>query len=136
MTHDTLLSIQTAQPQQSIWLRVGLEAFRENVARLAAMNKIPASEVVYDRQPSEASLAADEQYILPFETERQLADDFALLASLEAEPKAVSAASIQEQSSGKAATLLVAANESLSPIAKSMFDDIVAILRQSAARSV
>ena len=135
MTDSGSLAVTTASPQASIWLGLGQEAFRRNIAALKRVTEVPGDRVKHSRIISATSTANDTQYILPFETERALADNFALLASFKEEARTVSAATLQEDLDGRAVTIRLAANQTLLPPVKSLFDTIIACLHDCAARS-
>lgn len=94
MTDAISLVVTTAEPHASIWLGLGQDTFRRNIASLKKVDECPGAKVKHNRVLSAASVAGDKQYTLPFETERTLADDFALLASFKEEARTVSAATL------------------------------------------
>ena len=135
MSELQLLPTNTAHGQQSIWHGIGVEQFRAKIARLKQINKVPAPEVTHSRSVSAATSAQDRCYVLPFETERSLADDFAILASSKKDAKAVSAATIQESPNGDTLTIRLAANDSVPSSVISMFNSIFTMLRECAEQS-
>ena len=135
MTDSGILAVNTADPQVSIWLGLGLQTFRRNIANLKRVNEVPGARIKHNRIISAAAIASDKLYVLPFETERKLGDSFALLASFKEEARTVSAATLQEEPDGSSVTVRLAANQRLLPTVKLLFDTIIACLRDCAAQS-
>ncbi|KAL9607792.1 MAG: hypothetical protein Q9167_007326 [Letrouitia subvulpina] len=127
MAHDMLQPVSTSSQKDSIWRSVNLPTFRQNVTELKNISKeVPAVKRSHVRLSSKATVSSDAEYTLPFETERVLADGFALIASSQPDVHHVTAATLEEGVSGRL-TVRYASN---GPIPTSVEENIGRIIHE------
>lgn len=103
-----------------------------DVDELQTNNSVPVLPS-YSRGNRFSTLTKDESYPLPFEIERQLADDLAFLAANEAAAHKVSAATIDLDVVAGNATVRLAANEGKGTSVQECFTAILYLLERCAA---
>ena len=124
--------VKTATNHTSIWRDVALVTFRSNIAELKGLTDIPAAKATHIRSLTSDTAAMDARFTLPFETERRLSDDFALIASLKNDGYDVSAAAVEEAPDGEAITVRLASNCRISGAAKALINAVSVALQDSA----
>ncbi|GAB7350256.1 hypothetical protein MBLNU459_g0904t2 [Dothideomycetes sp. NU459] len=130
----------TAAPPSSIWSKAPRARFAAKVASLERCTVTPGAPRVYaaDDWPAAAAAAAaarrNAALELPFEVERQLADDFAFLGSYKEGVETVTAAAVEWGGAGGGCVVRVAANEGVDDIAQKALEDVLMILQRCAAR--
>ena len=109
---------RTASAAQSIWHDVSEDEFRRQIVALhSKLGELPAdpkthSAAVWQRR----AVNFDSRHrLLPFPVEHRLADDLAFVAAAKEDPKAVSAAVLQESTNGSGLTIRLAANDGVLP---------------------
>ena len=108
------LSLRTSSASQSIWRDVPEDAFRARMVALEKVSKeVPNDPMVHPAKAWEAKVARQDfpYHSLPFYVENRLADDFAFVAAAKEDPKAVSAATVEEAIDGSGLVVRLAAND-------------------------
>lgn len=131
-----LTPVRTATDESSIWRDVGLAAFRSNITVLKRLTDIPAAKATHTRSVSSDTAASDARFILPFETERSLSNDFALIASLKQDGASVTAAVLEESAEGDALIVRCASNRRIPSAAETVLNSILGALQECAKGSV
>ncbi|KAL1874604.1 hypothetical protein Plec18167_005836 [Paecilomyces lecythidis] len=125
------LPVSTARPDDSIWQEINQATFLQNIASLekAFRNKPGPKEAVprHDWEKRRAELSSQD-YIIPFNTEQQLAEDFAFLVAAEPESRATSAVCIEEQSEPEGLVVRLAADEPVTTRVRKALKDILGLL--------
>ncbi|GAE00101.1 hypothetical protein AN5503.2 [Paecilomyces variotii No. 5] len=125
------LPASTAPPDDSIWKGFNEATFRQNIASLEKTfrNKPGPKESVprHDWEKRRAELSSQD-YIIPFNTEQQLAEDFAFLVAAEPESRATSAVCIEEQSEPEGLVVRLAADEPVTTRVRKALKDILGLL--------
>ena len=103
-----------------------------------ASGEVPSDPKVHSAQtwPEVTSQQNNCNYLLPFLVEQRLADDFAFVAAAKEDPKAVSAATVQERSSGLGFMIRLAANDGVLPEVEDTFRAMLELLANCARRGV
>lgn len=138
MPDGQLLSVNTSSIGKSIWGDLGFDRFRTNtVALQQASNEVPGDPKVHTRNEwrNPRIRHDDPSYILPFEVEQRLADDFAFIAAAEEGVKAISAVALEESLGPAGLTIRLAANESVPECVPDIFKKIFNLLGRCARRS-
>ena len=120
----------TATPNESIWKTVDRASFESSVAHLSAIRPVPKTR---EYLADDASIPR-KRYPLPFEVERQLADDFAFLAAYESGVDFVSAATVCTTLNEPGLTISLAANEGVANCVEVSFKDILVVLEKCARK--
>lgn len=125
----------------SIWTGIDYQSFRRDVASLhqiARGKDLSQSGLYSNRLNSEVaphSVEGLRSTWLPFRTEKQLAEDFAFVASCEDTPACVSAATISRGRHNDTTYLSVAANQGVQKAVDKTLQQLVDGLRRCALRS-
>ncbi|KUJ22602.1 uncharacterized protein LY89DRAFT_636788 [Mollisia scopiformis] len=93
---------RTASPENSIWLNLPEDTFRQHLVELEAKtNSIPMDPQVFspDDWLSTSARESEQPHILPLATEQQIADDFAFLAAVTEGAQSVAAVCLEERHS-------------------------------------
>lgn len=122
------LDPDTAPANRSIWKNIDHAAL--DLQTQALFNK----QHVTGRRSYASSPAVDDSYLLPFEVEKSLADDFAFIAACEPQVDFVSAVAIEQLADDQSLVIKLAANEGVATYVKDKFDDIVAVLKSRARK--
>ncbi|KAF1985545.1 hypothetical protein K402DRAFT_103643 [Aulographum hederae CBS 113979] len=126
----------TAPRDRSIWNSIGRagRATLENEAKYLKQKEHVAGRQSYGLCPKQKD---DHFYSLPFDLERDLADDFAFIAAFQPGPLFISAATLEEDRSGpNRLKLRLAANEGIPVNVKKAFDSIFEVLWKSAKKEI
>ena len=118
MSIATLLDPRTAQASKSIWQDLSEDTFRHHLVQLEdRTNSVPREPEVFSEEvwQSDRRLNIQEERLLAFAVEHQLADDFALLSAVEEGAQSVAAACIEEYSNGQGLTVVLAAMDAIKP---------------------
>lgn len=115
MPTNTLLNPCTAESSNSIWRNVQEDAFRRHVVQLEKQtNAVPMDPETFSTDGwQNTNDSSTHNGTLTLMIERQLADDFALLAAVEEGAQSVSAACIEENSDGQGLTVRFAAMDAV-----------------------
>lgn len=138
MPDGQVLSVNTSSARKSIWRGVDRDQFRTNIVALQrASNQVPCDPKVHTRKEwrNPRIRQDDPSYLLPFEVEQRLADDFAFLAAAEEGVKAVSAVALEESLDPAGLTIRLAANETVPEHVPDTFKTIFGLLGRCAKRS-
>ena len=107
------------------------------VALEKASGEVPSDPKVHSAQAwPEITSQQNHKYLLPFLVEQRLADDFAFVAAAKEDPKAVSAATVQERSNGLGSIIRLAANDGVLPEVKDTLTAMLELLASCARRGV
>lgn len=108
------------------------------VALEKASGEVPSDPKVHSAQewPEITSQQNNCKYLLPFPVEQRLADDFAFVAAAKEDPKAVSAATVQERSDGLGSIVRLAANDGVLPEVEDTFRAMLELLASCARGGV
>ena len=108
------------------------------VALEKASGEVPSNPKVHSAEewPESTSQQDNCKRLLPFLVEQRLADDFAFVAAAKEDPKAVSAATIQERSDGLGSIICLAANDGVRPEVEDTFRAMLQLLANCARRGV
>ncbi|MCJ1262668.1 hypothetical protein MMC22_002538 [Lobaria immixta] len=139
MPGGQVLSVNTSSARKSIWQGVDREQFRTNIVALQrASNQVPCDPKVHTRKEwhNPRIRQDDPSYVLPFEVEQRLADDFAFLAAAEEGVKAVSAVALEESLDPAGLTVRLAANETVPEHVPDTFKTIFSLLGRCAKRKL
>ena len=110
------LDPRTASPAQSIWRDVSEDEFRRHIIALQEISSdVPADPEIHSAVvwQEEAAHHDSRRRLLPFDVEHRLADDLAFIAAAKEDPKAVSAAIVEEASNGAGLSIRLAANDGI-----------------------
>ena len=135
MLPATRLPLKTASAANSIWRHSNEDDFRTRVVALEkASGEVPGDPKVHSAQewPEIISQQSDTKYQLPFLVEQRLADDLAFIAAAKEDPKAVSAATVQERSDGLGSLIRLAANDGVLPEVEDTFRAMLELLASCA----
>lgn len=125
------LPVTTAPPEDSVWRGIDRTTFRQNIAALEkTFRKTSGSKEAvsrHDWQKRRAELASQD-YILPFNVEQQLAEDFSFLVAAECDTKATSAVCIEEQSDPEGLVVRLAADEHVMTKVRKALKEILGLL--------
>jgi hypothetical protein len=125
------LPVTTAPPEDSVWRGIDRTTFRQNIAALEkTFRKSSGSKEAvsrHDWQKRRAELASQD-YILPFNVEQQLAEDFSFLVAAECDTKATSAVCIEEQSDPEGLVVRLAADEHVMTKVRKALKEILGLL--------
>lgn len=138
MPDGQLLRVNTSSPGKSIWRGLNRDQFRTNVVTLQrASNEIPCDPKIHTRNEwhNPRIRHDDPSYVLPFEVEQRLADDFAFIAAAKEGVKAVSAVALEESLDPAGLTIRLAANQTLPERVPDTFKMIFNLLRKCAQTS-
>lgn len=138
MTDGQFLSVNTSSAPKSIWRGLGHDQFRTNIVALQrASNQVPCNPKIHTRKEwhNPKIRHHDASYVLPFEVEQRLADDFAFIAAAEEGVKAVSAVALEERRDPAGLTIRLAANETVPERVPDTFKKIFNLLGRCAQRS-
>lgn len=125
------LPVSTAPPDDSIWQGINQATFRQNIASLEKSFKTrpgPKEAVPRDGWEKRRAELSSQDYIIPFNTEQQLAEDFAFLVAAEPESKVTSAVCIEEQSEPEGLVVRLAADEPVTTRVRKALKDILGLL--------
>lgn len=125
-----MLSPVTAAPDKTIWKRIKRASFESSVAQLNETKPIPETR---DYSADDVSIPRN-GYPLPFDVERQLADDFAFFAAYESGVDYVSAATVCATTGDIGLTVSLAANEGIATCVEKFFKDIFVALENCAQK--
>lgn len=126
--------VETASSKESIWQDVKLATFRRNVTALEQVQKVPGTKIKHSSSIYQSNHPLDVAHTLPFDQEKALADDFAMLASIEPIVQYVTAASLEENLLHDVLTIRLAANGPITEAARSLISSVLEQLRISASR--
>ncbi|KAF2452998.1 hypothetical protein BDY21DRAFT_375180 [Lineolata rhizophorae] len=128
-----MLPPNTASPNRSIWKTVGQNQFENNVDRLSKTNFIPEPHVLPKKDwPKQSG-----DYALPFDVEKQLADDFAFIAAYDYGVQYVTVATVQaSKDSPNSTTVRLAANEGVNERAKDAISKVLAAMQRCASKEL
>ncbi|MCJ1429447.1 hypothetical protein MMC29_007361 [Sticta canariensis] len=135
MPDGQLLRVNTSSPGKSIWRGLDRDRFRTNIVALQrASNQVPCDPKIHVRNEwhNPKIRHNDPSYVLPFEVEQRLADDFALIAAAKEGVKAVSAVALEESLDPAGLTIRLAANETLPERVPDTFKMIFNLLQKCA----
>ena len=118
---------KTAEEDKSIWKAVSEQTFYKKVDELEKQHVDYVEH--YFRPPTDSPISPD---LLPFEEERQLADDFAFIAACEFGVPFITAATIEVLPGLSGLTVRLAANEGVADRVVTAFEAIFASLMQCA----
>lgn len=138
MPDGQLLSVNTSSAGKSIWRGLDRNQFRTNIVTLQrASNQVPCDPKVHTRKEwrNPRIRHDDSSYVLPFEVEQRLADDFAFIAAAEEDVKAVSAVALEESLDPAGLKITLAANETVPERVPDTFKVIFDLLGRCAKRS-
>ncbi|KAJ9238245.1 hypothetical protein DTO271D3_5546 [Paecilomyces variotii] len=133
------LPVSTAPPDDSIWQGINQATFRQNIASLEKTFKTrpgPKEAVPRDGWEKRRAELSSQDYIIPFNTEQQLAEDFAFLVAAEPESKATSAVCIEEQSEPEGLVVRLAADEPVTTRVRKALKDILGLLVDRAKKRI
>lgn len=128
--------VKTASSKESIWRNVQLATFRKNVTELQLVQEVPGTKVKHSGSVYQRDHPVDVAHILPFNQEKALADDFAMIASVEPTVQYVTAASLEENLLQNALIIRLASNGAITESTRSLFSSVLKQLRTSASRGV
>lgn len=138
MPDGQLLSVDTSSDAKSIWRGLDRNQFRTNIVALQrASNQVPCDPKKHSRNEWHNPRIShdDPSYLLPFEVEQQLADDFAFIAAAEEGVQAVSAVALEESLDPAGLTIRLAANETVPERVPDTLKIIFKLLGRCAKRS-
>lgn len=124
-----MLPSKTAQPGRSIWDNVDRRKFERELDDLHRSNFVPEPQVLEKKdwpEPRDIDL-------LPFETEKQLADDIAFVSAYENGARYVTAASV-EAWKGNGLLIRLAANEGVCDKVRTAWEQLTPLLRRCSAK--
>ncbi|KAF2235572.1 hypothetical protein EV356DRAFT_531734 [Viridothelium virens] len=127
-----MLSPITGPPDRSIWKRVSRASFEASIEQLHLVKPVPKTREYPTNDPS----VPQNGYLLPFDVERQLADDFAYLAAYNMGVGFVSAATVCLNSEPPSLTVCIAANEGLALDVKTALEEILSKLEKCAKKEL
>ncbi|KAJ9191919.1 hypothetical protein DTO164E3_8156 [Paecilomyces variotii] len=133
------LPVSTAPPDDSIWQGINQATFRQNIASLEKSFKTrpgPKEAVPRDGWEKRRAELSSQDYIIPFNTEQQLAEDFVFLVAAEPESKATSAVCIEEQSEPEGLVVRLAADEPVTTRVRKALKDILGLLVDRAKKRI
>ena len=139
MMPATGLPVRTASAANSIWRDFNEDDFRTRAVALEkASGGVPSDPKVHSAQEWLLFIFQQNKckYLLPFLVEQRLADDFAFIAAAKEDPKAVSAATVQERSGGLGSIIRLAANDGVLPEVETTFRAMLELLASCARRGV
>lgn len=125
-----MLDPDTAPKGRSIWNDIDRLELERQTTCLANGNYVPEPK----SYASATQRSTSASYPIPFELERQLADDFAFIAAFQPQVDSVSAVAIELGANHSVITVRVAANEGVSSEVGLAFDDVLGVLRKCAQR--
>ena len=126
--------VKTASSKESIWRDVQLATFRKNVTELQQIQEVPGTKVKHAGSIYQRDHPVEVAHILPFDQEKALADDFAMIASVEPIVQYVTAASLEENLLHNALIIRLAANGAITESTRSLVSGVLKQLRTSASR--
>ena len=126
--------VKTASSKQSIWRDVQLATFRKNVTELQQVQDVPGTKVKHSGSVYQRDHPVNAAHILPFDQEKALAADFAMIASVEPTVQCVTAASLEESPLHNALIIRLASNEAIAESTRSFVSSVLKQLRTSASR--
>lgn len=138
MSDGQLLMVNTSSPGKSIWRGLDRDQFRTNIVTLQrASNEVPCDPKVHTRNEwhNPRIRHNDPSYVLPFEVEQRLADDFAFIAAAKEGVKAVSAVALEESLDSTGLTIRLAANGTLPERVLDTFKMVFNLLQRCAKTS-
>lgn len=138
MSDGQLLNVNTSSPGKSIWRGLGRDQFRRNILALQrASNDVPCDPKIHVRNEWHNPRVRydNPSYVLPFEVEQRLADDFAFIAAAKEGVKAVSAVVVEESLDPAGLTIRLAANQTLPERVPDTFKVIFNLLQKCATTS-
>jgi hypothetical protein len=118
----------------SIWDGVNRDAMYQNLRSLTLNGKYQHESKLTGISLHESSVDHGESYVLSPQDERQLADDFAFLACVTKEPRAVSAAAVHTVLTPPHIVITIAANEGIHTSVGEKLREILEALRHRANR--
>ena len=130
-------TLKTASAANSIWRDVREDDFRSRVVALEkASGSVPSDPRIHSVTVGQAKLLQQGAYerLLPFHVEQRLADDFAFVAAAKEDPKAVSAATVEEYTDGSGLTIRLAANDGVLPGVEDTLKAMLELLARCAER--
>lgn len=133
------LLLKTASAANSIWRDVHEDDFRRQMVALEkASGEVPSDPKVHSAQAWQKARRQGDDFkrLLPFHVEQRLADDFAFVAAAKEDPKAVSAATVEERSRGPGLVVRLAANDGVLPVVADTIRAMVKLLVSCAGRGV
>ena len=122
----------TATPKNSVWKSVNITTFYNNVNELFNLHPVPKE--IHHSIPKR--FKKTENGTIPFEAERQLADDFAFIAACEYGVDFVTAATIEVLPDLSGLVLRLAANEGIADPVMRCLSVIIAALERCAEKSM
>ena len=122
----------TAPRSRSIWKDVDRKSIEQQIQFLYRKHHV-AGRVSYTET---STSAVDENYPIPFELERSLADDFAFIAAYQPQVGYVTAAVVEQRVGETALKVKLAANEGICPAVRRSFDGIMELLTKRATRGM
>ena len=125
-----MLQPNTAQPGHSVWDRVGRHLFEREIDALRRTNFVPEPRAL-QKENWPKTRHTD---CLPFETEKQLADDIAFVSAYEYGVQYVTAATVQA-SKRDGLLVLLAANEGICDEVRRAWDKLMPLLKECTAKS-
>lgn len=131
------LDPRTASAAQSIWRDVSEDEFRKQIVALyRGLGEIPADPKIHSAAVWQEKVARYDSHhrLLPLRVEHRLADDLAFVAAAKEDPKAVSAAVVEESPDSSGLTIRLAANDGIRPEVADTFRAICQILSRCASK--
>lgn len=132
----SLRESRTASAENSIWLNLPEDEFRQNLVTLEERtNTIPMDPCVFNSTTWDSD-CSKRRYMLPLELEQQVADDFACLVAVAEGAQSVAAVCIEQCLNGEGITLRFAAMDlSLNESVKMALQASADVLQQAASSS-
>ena len=125
-----MLQPNTAQPGQSIWDMLDRRKFESEIDALHRTKLVPEPQELQKKDWPKTR----QTDCLPFETEKQLADDIAFVSAYEYGVQYVTAATVQA-SEQDGLSILLAANEGICDKVRTAWEKLMPLLGKCAAKS-
>jgi hypothetical protein len=127
---QTMLNPDTSTPPNSIWYHINRDEFEENADELESLKYIATPWTQARSEWPED----DEQYLIPYAVERQLADDFAYISACEPKVVTVTAATIEVSDEPSGITVRLAGNKGIREYVRDALDGILRSLEGCARK--
>ena len=121
----------TASPDRSIWKRATRISFEASTAQL----DLAKPELKPYEYPAHSVSVLHEDHPLPFDVERQLADDFAFFAAWDSGVDFVSAATVGGNRKTPGLTICLASNQGVASHVEAFFKEVLSDLESCAQKS-
>ena len=131
------LDPRSASAAQSIWHDVSEDEFRRHIVALdRKLGEVPADPKIHSVAVWQKRAAHYDSHhrLLAFPDEHRLADDLAFIAAAKEDPKAVSAAAVEESLNGSGLIIHLAVNDGVLPEVADTFRTICRILSRCASQ--